>query len=172
MWETGYFHLRSDSSPNIYSSANRYKVSTFYKLHQDISIQIQQSVSIFFRSDRFTPYLINTSAYDKLRRLLYIYVFPSNCRCIYMHITNYMKTNMTTSKLMSGDTSIHRKQITSYYINRDTYINVELVEYRLFQHRYDEYLNIYSSTYCYNYPYELMYIEIFQFKYIHLHCSF
>ena len=106
--------------------------NTFSKLHQDISIQIQLSMSIFFIPDRSTPYLINTSTYDKLRTLLYIYVFPSNCRCIYMHITNYMKTNMTTSKLMSGDTSIHRKQITSYYINRDTYTNVVLVEYRLF----------------------------------------
>ena len=92
-------------------------------------------MSIFFRSDRFTPYLINTSTYDKFPRLSYINVFPSNCRCIYRNKTNYMKTNMTSSILMSGDTSIHRKQITSYYINRGTYINVELVEYRLFQFR-------------------------------------
>ena len=49
--------------------------NTFSKLHQDISIQIQLSMSIFFIPDRSTPYLINTSTYDKLLTLLYIYVF-------------------------------------------------------------------------------------------------
>ena len=63
---------------------------------------------------------------------------------------------------MGGDICIDRNQITSYYINRDTYINVEVVEHKHLQHRPDSYLNIYPSLHSYNYPYLLEYIKIFQ----------
>ena len=75
---------------------------------------------------------------------------------------------MTTSKLISGDISIDRKQLTSYNINRDTYINVQVVEYRYIQLRYDAYINIYSSSPSYIGIYLIEYIEIFQFKCNHL----
>ena len=43
-----------------------------------------------------------------------------------------MKINLTTCNLMSGDKFTDRSLITSFYINRDAYINVEEVKYRSF----------------------------------------
>ena len=69
---------------------------------------------------------------------------------------------------MSEDTSIFKKQKTSCLRNRDSNINVQVVEYRYLKLRLDAYLNIYGITHAYNYPYLLEYIEIFLLKYIDL----
>ena len=75
---------------------------------------------------------------------------------------------MPTSKLVPGDISIDRKQFTAYNNNRDTYINVQMDEYRCMQLRYDAYLNLCSSSPSYIGIYLIVYIEIVQFKCIHL----
>ena len=142
--------------------------SKFSTMHRDIWIQIQQSISIFFWSERFTQYLSNRSTFDSLLRLIHISIFQSTFRCIVKNIRRHSKMKMTTSKLISGDISIDRKQLTSYNINRDTYINVQVVEYRYIQLRYDAYINIYSSSPSYIGIYLIEYIEIFQFKCNHL----
>ena len=136
-------------------------------MHRDIWIQIQQSISIFFRSDKFTQYLINRSTYYNLRRLIHISVFHSTCTCILKNI-RHSKIKRTKNKLISVDIFVHRKHFTSYNINRDTYINVQVVEYRYMQLRYDSYLNIYTSSPSYIGIHLIVYIEIFQFKCIHL----
>ena len=61
---------------------------------------------LYSNSARFTHQEINVSTYDKLLSLIDFYIIPSTLRSIHMHITNYVKINLTTYKLMSGDISI------------------------------------------------------------------
>ena len=79
-----------------------------------------------------------------------------------------MKIYPKTSKLMSGEILISKNQIKSCNIYRDTYINVDVLEYRYFQRFYHAYLNRYPSTHNYNYPYYPEYMEILQCIYIDL----
>ena len=123
-------------------------------------------MSMFIKYFRFLLYLDNTSTYDKLHRLIYIEVFPSSCGRFYINIAIYVEINLTTMKLMSGDICIDLKQVTSCYINWNTYIIVEVVEYRCFQLLWDAYRNIYPAIHTYSYSYLLAYIEMFQHKYI------
>ena len=126
--------LRQDANFNIYPSAdscNYPQLPTYVEIFQNL---ILLSMSMFINNSTFLLYL-DISTYDKLHRLIYIEVFPSSCGRIYIHITNSMEINLTRCKLMSGDISIDRKQVSSCYINRNTYIIVEVVEYRCFQLR-------------------------------------
>ena len=116
-------------------------LSIFTKIHRDISIQIQQSMSIFSRSIIFTQSLKNTSKNDNLRRLIYISVFPFTCIFIWENIKRYTKINLTTIKLISGDIAIGKKRFTSYNINQHAYINGAVVEFRYFQLRYDAHIH-------------------------------
>ena len=125
---------------------------------------------LYFNSARFTHFGMNVSTYDKLLSRVDLYIIPSTLRSIHMHITNYVKINLTTCKLMSGDISIDWMQIASGYNTRYVSINVAVSDYRWFKLRSDAVLNIYPSTHSYNNPYLLEYIENFQNKYIQLPC--
>ena len=88
-----------------------------------------------FNSARFTLIGKNVSTYDYLLSLIDLNIFPSTLRSIHMHITNYVKIFLATCKFMSGDISVDGMQITSYYINRDTSINVDVSGLRCFKLR-------------------------------------
>ena len=125
---------------------------------------------LYFNSARFTHQEINVSTYDKLLSRIDIYIIPSTLRSIHMHITNYVKINLTTCKHMSVDISLDWMQITSGYNTRYVSINNPVSDYRWLKLRSDAVLSIYPSTHSYIYPYLIEYIDNFQIQYIQLPC--
>ena len=134
-------------------------------------MKIQQSMSLHFNSALCSLFTMNISTHYNLRRLIYSYAFASTCKSINIPKTQFLKINVPTCQLASGEISIHINEIPLCYINRDTYINVDFDGYRYFKLGLDAYLNIHSSTYCYNYLYLLESIEIIQSKYFRLWCG-
>ena len=138
MYLSTLIYLTSDVSNFV-----KMQFSTYIHRHIAITIHIylltsryfnlNTFITIFLNWARFTLKLTNVSTWYFLGRLRYIIVFPSPFRYSYIERANYMKINLTTCKLMSGDISIDWMQITSWYNTRYVSINVDLSDFRCFK---------------------------------------
>ena len=88
-----------------------------------MSINFKAMISTFFLNQIYTYY--------HARRLIYVYVFPSTCTCIYIYTLygDQMYNIITKFRRQFIDVYL----ITFGYINPDTSINVEVEEFRYVQ---------------------------------------